>query len=145
MRSTHEPVWEDVTPDNVWQFRQNKVRYIIRDLADRFCLDEAGKKAVALCLMARGVCKWLHVRRDLIRLKDEWKRDITRRNNVVAFMRAGTCEHSREAGELAMLVRCREQVRELCHSERWVLGADERDAQVMRELGVSGTRSDQNV
>ena len=71
--------------------------------------------------MARGVFKWLSVRRDLIKLKNIWKeeiksilKDVTERK-----LSRGTPEYYKSVGRREALEQCRKQIRALCHSERW--------------------------
>lgn len=61
-------------------------------------------------LLKRGVFKWLAVRRKLIKLKNNWKREITELNRK---------KNEQEKGYLKALERCRREIRGLCHSERW--------------------------
>ena len=108
----------DVRPDNIWQYAQNKPSLICRDLED---LADVPQEVTAKVLMARGVYKWLAVRRDLILLKDEWKDELTRLYRAIENREVvrNSPEHHRMVGRMKALEECRAQVRELCHSERW--------------------------
>jgi hypothetical protein len=90
----------------IWQEKQNKPTYIVRDLS-KFGIHP---DMIYDSLLRRGVFKWFAVRRDLIRLKDEWKTEIRSLNRKKTLW---------EKGYLAAMEKCREQVRELCHSERF--------------------------
>lgn len=107
----------EVHPSNIWTYRQNKPTLVVRDLA-RYGVPAPVVYAV---LMARGVFKWLAVRRDLIKLKKLWRSEIT-----TAHARLLTAKRDRDRdaihrlrGEIAVMVRYRQQVRALCHSARW--------------------------
>ena len=90
---------------NLWQYKQNRPILIARDL------EEYGvpKEVTMEILLKRGVFKWLAVRRELIKLKNRWKDEIR------ALNRRKT---EREKGYLEALIKCREEIRKLCHSER---------------------------
>lgn len=111
---------------NIWLEKQNKPSLVVRDLAGF-----APESSIYYSLLRRGVFKWLAVRRDLIRLKDIWKSDIT-----------STIEQIKEAkkvrdyktlyqlrGQLKMLEQHRAQVRALCHSPRFRAPDNDRGAQ----------------
>ena len=104
------------TRDNIWQFTQNKPTLVARDLEQFVPAD-----VIYAALLRRGVFKWLAVRRDLIRLKDSWKREII---VTLAEIRRAKATGDRDAlhrarGRLEAIVSCRESVRSLCHSDRW--------------------------
>jgi hypothetical protein len=103
---------------NIWQYAQNKPSLIARDF-----LDIAGvpEKVTYCILMARGVFKWLAVRRDLIRLKNEWRDELTQLYRAIenGEIKRGTPKHRETVGYIRALECCRKQVRALCHSQRW--------------------------
>lgn len=90
---------------NIWNEAQNKVTYVVNDLHKYVSED-----IVYESLLRRGVFKWLSVRRHLIKLKNKWKTDI-------CGLQKKKTEY--EKGYLAALEKCRQEVRELCHSDRW--------------------------
>ena len=93
----------------IWNYKQNKPSLIVKDITDKYpdiCPD-----FLYSILLKRGVFKWLSVRRDLIRLKEEWR-------NIVREL----CEKEKthkEIGYLKAMEDCRKRVRKLCHSDRW--------------------------
>jgi hypothetical protein len=103
----------NLNPKNIWLERQNKVTYVVRDLADY-----APEDVVYESLLRRGVFKWLAVRRDLIKAKDLWKARI--RQSLVDQKHA---KHGHEVwyqrGYRRALEECRAEVRAMCHSQRW--------------------------
>lgn len=116
----------DVTRVNIWTYRQNAPKLIARDLEQ---LAGVEQRVTHLVLLARGVYKWLAVRRDLIRLKNQWRDELT----VLYRLQESTHKNSREyyerKGQIKALETCRKQVRELCHSERWRAPDNDKEAQ----------------
>jgi hypothetical protein len=105
----------EAKPENIWNYRQNKPSYVCRDLE---ALAGVPRGVTARVLVARGVTKWLCVRRNLIRLKDRWKGQISALHAQQRKAKRDTAFYYRK-GYLAALEQCRAEVRELCHSERW--------------------------
>lgn len=103
---------------NIWLYKQNRPSLICRDLEPW-----VPPRVTALVLMARGVCKWLSVRRDLIRLKNEWRSEIRHLQWIITSreVRRGSPEHREIVGRLKAYEECRAAIRKLCHSERWVV------------------------
>ena len=103
--------------NNLWQYRQNRPILIARDL------EQYGvpKEVTMEILLKRGVFKWLAVRRQLIKLKNKWKEEIRELNRK---------KTEREKGYLEALIKCREEIRRLCHSER--LQAPDNDRYAIR-------------
>jgi len=103
--------------NNLWQYRQNRPILIARDL------EQYGvpKEVTMEILLKRGVFKWLAVRRQLIKLKNKWKEEIRELNRK---------KTEREKGYLEALIKCREEIRRLCHSER--LQAPDNDRHAIR-------------
>ena len=93
---------------NIWLFAQNKPTLVVRDILERY--PDVDPDFVYEVLLKRGVFKWLAVRRDLIKLKDEWKvviRDMNHKKTPY------------QKGYHAAMIKCRAQIRKLCHSERF--------------------------
>ncbi len=123
---------DKVTVKNIDHYKQNKISYILNDLEALGVDRLAGAKV----LLARGVFKWLSVRRSLIKAKEMWKeletachlrlkklKGQTHKNNCydIAYTR----------GFLAALRMCRADVRKLCHSPRWQAQDNDREAQLV--------------
>lgn len=108
----------DPRPDRIWLYEQNKPTLVARDLERAFGVPRAATYAV---LMARGVMKWLAVRRDLIALKNMWRLRITRTLAEIreAKQARDPARLERLRGRLESLNECRQELRALCHSERW--------------------------
>jgi len=127
-----------VAPDNVWGYRQNQPKLVARDLARLADVPHAVTHAV---LVARGVYKWLAVRRDLIRLKDKWKAQVRLAHYAVTACRRGARKvdgRPREwwRGYLAAKTEDRADVRALCHSERWRAPDNDDEAQAFLARGT---------
>jgi hypothetical protein len=105
----------EARPENIWNYRQNKPSYVCRDLE---ALAGVPQGLTARILVARGVTKWLAVRRRLIVLKNAWKEQIRTLHGQQAKAKRDRDFYYRK-GYLAALEQCRAEVRELCHSERW--------------------------
>ena len=117
--------YEDMlTPQHIWEIRQNRPSLVARDL-EKFGVP---REVTHKVLLARGVYKWFAVRRDLIRLKNEWKDELSRLYRQVERMKKGTPEHRELVGYIKTLERCRAQVRALCHSERFRAPDNDREA-----------------
>ena len=118
----------EVDKKNIWQYKQNKPSLIAKDIEK---LGMIPQQVVLKVLMARGVFKWFAARRDLIKLKERWKEQITLAQQGIKIKRAElniVSRHSTFAdhhdlgylkGYHAALSECRTQVRVICHSERW--------------------------
>ena len=65
----------DATKDNIWNYRQNHPELVINDMRS-LGYGESIIKAVRSSMLARGINKWLKVRRDLIAYKKLIKHQI---------------------------------------------------------------------
>ena len=108
---------ESLSPKKIWNLKQNKPSLIASDLK------EFGVPAniVYAVLLARGVFKWLAVRRDLIKLKNEWRDALTNMYSEAGAFRGkkGSPRHQRLVGKIEAIEMCRKQIRKLCHSDRF--------------------------
>ena len=106
-----------LTPKAIWNIRQNKPSLIAEDLE----ILGIPKYISYSIMLGRGVFKWLAVRRDLIKLKNLWKDELTNLYHSIANgrIKRGTKEHHKTIGRIEMLERCRAEIRLLCHSERY--------------------------
>lgn len=105
-----------MNPKTIWHVRQNKPSYVVKDLSKYVHED-----IIYDSLLKRGVFKWFAVRRDLIKLKNVWRDRITRSIANQKVCKAYDKHHLAHwlAGYRAATERCRKEVRDLCHSERW--------------------------
>ncbi len=105
-----------LTPRNIWLERQNKPSYIAKDLSSFIPIG-----IIYEVLLKRGVFKWFSVRRNLIKLKDIWK--IRIRESLAAQQKAKVEKKWAQffylRGYRAGVNECRQEVRGLCHSQRW--------------------------
>jgi hypothetical protein len=111
------PYFESLTPDGIWNISQNKPSLIAKDLE----LLGVPRPVTHAILLARGVYKWLSVRRDLIILKNTWKECIT--GTLQRIRMAKIPDNAYEVGYLRGYLKayeeCRAEIRALCHSARW--------------------------
>jgi len=107
-----------LTPNLIDTIKQNKPSLIVDDLGYYGIPSSVTMKI----LLGRGVCKWLSVRRKLIKLKDIWKDRIKRTVENIKLWKEDPVlpyDLGYYRGYLAALEECRKEVRELCHSTRW--------------------------
>lgn len=106
-----------LTKNMIWNIEQNKPSLIAKDLL----LFGVPEKESHKILLARGVYKWLSVRRDLIKLKNVWRDRITQTIQKIVENKKlhNGYEVAYYRGYLKAYEECRKEVRELCHSERW--------------------------
>ena len=104
-----------LTPKSIWLIKQNKPSLIAEDLAC-FGVDKA---TIHKVLLARGVYKWLSVRRKLITTKNIWKDRIKDTLSKIVKAKQEHVNTSYLKGYLKAYEECRKEIRELCHSERW--------------------------
>ena len=97
------------TRKNIWEFKQNKPSLIVKDIIEKY--PNVDSDFIYEVLLKRGVFKWLAVRRDLIKLKDEMRNEITRLCNIKKTYK--------EKGYLSAIIEYRQKIRKLCHSDRW--------------------------
>ncbi len=93
----------------IWNFAQNKPSLIVKDIVAKY--PDVNPGFIYEVLLKRGVFKWLHVRRELIKLKSVWKIEIRILNHR---------KTPKEKGYYKALLKCRAEIRQLCHSDRWV-------------------------
>jgi Leu/Phe-tRNA-protein transferase len=128
-------------PKTIWELAQNKPSLVVKDVLklSRSSFFEMTEDRLYQILLNRGVFKWLAVRRDLIKLKDKWKRSVTA---CLAWKKEfkRTKEWRRYyfvKGYQAALEQCRAEVRALCHSQRWRAPDNDRKAQEWLESQTS--------
>jgi len=115
-----------VNKQNIWSYRQDKIKYIVNDFLHFGVPAEVTLKI----MMARGIFKWLAVRRDLIKLKNTWKERI---NKTLFLIREAKANRSYGRlmwlrGYLQVYQECRAEIRGLCHSDRWRASDLDQDA-----------------
>lgn len=114
---------QSVSPDNIWQFAQNKPSRVCRDL-EAYGISP---RITARVLVARGVTKWLAVRRDLIRYKNRLKaqiQELYQRHEPRTRARSSGGQEPNPAywyarGRREAFEECRKEIRAMCHSQRW--------------------------
>jgi hypothetical protein len=99
----------DCNKKTIWSFAQNKPSLVVKDIIEKY--PEVDPDFIYKVLLQRGVFKWLSVRRQLIKLKDTMRDEVKKLNHR---------KTAREKGYHEALIKCRADIRKLCHSERWV-------------------------
>jgi len=104
------------TARDIWNIKQNKPSYIARD----FEMFGIPREITHTILLARGVYKWLAVRRKLVRLKNEWKERIKATiQDIMATKKSGdSYKLGYLRGYLKAYEEARKEIRALCHSDR---------------------------
>lgn len=108
----------DVGIKNINNFRQNKPFYVAQDL---YKLHGVPKEDVLKVLLARGVCKWMAVREQLITYEHDLKKEITSTLEEIVEVKAqkNWYRHQQLKGRIKTLVEIRQNLRDLCHGDRW--------------------------
>lgn len=107
-----------LTKNNIWNIKQNKPSLIASDF-EKYGISRETTHSI---LLARGVYKWLSVRRKLIVLKNTWLNEI---NKILVELRIekhipnNSYKIGYLRGYLKAYENCRADVRSLCHSDRW--------------------------
>jgi hypothetical protein len=134
------------TPENIWNYRQNHPELVIEDLRNTNLFSEEQLFLVRQSMMARGINKWLKVRRDLIQYKIAIKKSFPKLQNSINYLKKNLTEcfvtfNQVESGErtitqfnrykdiqseykqkviqLKTLIRIRKDLKNLCMTERW--------------------------
>ena len=75
------PHFLNVAPGNIWLYEQNNPRLVVDDLKEVY--PDIDPTVVERSLMARGINKWLKVRRDLIAHKKALRNEIKKIQRVL--------------------------------------------------------------
>jgi len=109
-----------VNEKNINNFRQNKIKYLVRDFAEYGVPEEATREI----LLKRGINKWLANRSAIIGLKDGMLGYI---RFCLSIMKAIDMIEGKEnlfykevLGQLKALIAVRRNIRKICHSSRYV-------------------------
>lgn len=145
MKNKLDPIDDQITPENIWNYRQNHPELIVEDLryliqsnlvpADS--VDEIQTNYIThmirRTLLARGVNKWFAVRRDLIAYKKQKKHQITSKQAEIRVTKAlvNNTEFQSKMfyilnadlkvarAELKILEEVRGSLKRMCMRERW--------------------------
>ena len=108
--------YDNLTPTTINNIAQNKPVLVASDLLEYGIPIDVTLKI----LLARGVFKWLAVRRSIIKLKCLWRTKITETcSKIIESKQEDTYRLGYWRGYLKALEECRKEVRTLCHSTRW--------------------------
>lgn len=123
----------ELTLENICNFKQNNPELVVMDITKTFNLDKEGEDELRKILLARGVNKWMHCRRELISLKN----CLTFKAKILMSQISSLQKQKREAKdkiesfkfhdiqvrkkeELKTIEKMRKSLKKICHSERWV-------------------------
>jgi len=76
----------DVNPVNIWNYKQNHPELVIEDIRRMGASDHI-MEIVRTSMLARGINKWLKVRRDLIAYKKKLRNDIKELNLLIPVLK----------------------------------------------------------
>lgn len=111
--------WSKVSPNNIWEYPQNRLRLVLRDFESLGIPQETTRKI----LLARGVYKWMACRLDIIHLKDELKAEIRGLYEISRQLPNGNLKKI-TLERVHALEEVRAKLRSICHSDRWRLEAE---------------------
>ena len=109
----------EVNEKTINNFKQNKIKYLVRDFAEYGVVEEVTREI----LLKRGINKWLANRAKIINLKDELLQEI--RNcfglmQTVAMVEGKySLKYKEVLGTLKATNIIRQKIRKICHSSRW--------------------------
>jgi len=130
--------YPEVTPKNIWNFRQNNPELVVNDARIYLGLNEKQCDILRKILLARGVNKWFKVRRDLIAYKKLIKHQIVAVQNQRRMMP----QLSKQLKPLHLtLSKIRSDLRAMCKTDRWQiwpkLGSHHKELKAMNTITAS--------
>ena len=130
----------NTTKHAIEQSKQNKPKYI----ADDFEALGIPRVISHGILLARGVYKWMSVRRELIKLKNKWRDELTSLYDILSHVKAirmdpdqglyTYADYRYLVGLTHGIEECRKDVRKLCHQSR--MSAPDNDSEAIAFLNV---------
>jgi len=111
----------------IWNEAQNRPTLVVRDICN--LIPDVSESDIYTILLRRGIFKWLAARRDIIRLKNKWKKEITRLYGEIRKYPRGSMERRCILARIRAFEECRKAVRAICHSARWRAPDNDRHAQ----------------
>ena len=138
----------EVSPKTIWNFRQNNPELVVQDAKNAFSLNDSQCETLRIILLARGVNKWLKVRRDLIAYKKQIKHMIKQKQADIVvnkclmsktpYKSVGFYKLSREGlalkRGLKMLEGVRASLKSLCMTDRWQIWRPSTSRKTLREM-----------
>lgn len=112
-------LFKKVNEKNINNFKQNKIKYLVKDFAGYGVTEEVTREI----LLKRGINKWLANRSRIIELKDDLKIGVKYCLDSMRFadkLRGKQSGGYRQlVGMLFMINEIRQEIRKICHSSRW--------------------------
>jgi hypothetical protein len=140
--------YPEVSPGKIWNFRQNNPELVVQDAKKHLGLDEDQLEALRIFLLARGINKWLKVRRDIIKYKKDIQKEIKQLQEEYKKLRQelrGTEFKSKEFYKLSYqknlmkarlncLTKFRGHLKLLCMTDRWQIWPKSISRKVLKEM-----------
>ena len=147
-----KPYYE-LTPKNIWNFRQNNPELVIKDAKEFLDLDNEQCRVLRQIMLARGINKWLKVRRDIIAYKKIIKHQIkdTQKSLIVnkETLKRTTYksvpyylllrEKYMLKNRLKMLEIIRRDLKKMCMTDRWQIWKPSTSNSILREMNTITT------
>ena len=111
--------YPEVSPRTIWGFRQNHPELVIRDCKEYLGMNDEELEFMRTVLLARGINKWLKVRRDLIAYKKQIKHEIKKTYNERLTKEKGSKDYLVLKERLKVLNSVRGTLKGLCMTERY--------------------------
>ena len=129
-----------VTRSNIWNFRQNNPELVIQDAKQYLGLSEEQCCILRTILLARGINKWLKVRRDLIAYKKQIKHKVRLYTLLYSISK-----HTKYREMYRELLKTYEEIRKnlklLCSTDRYQiwpqLGSHHKELESMNTIKAS--------
>ena len=114
-------IYEKVNEKTINNFKQNKIKYLVRDFAEYDVPEEVTREI----LLKRGINKWLANRMAIIGLKDELKQNIRDYLSLMYTIKVSmqgkqSLYYKEILGKLKEVNSIRQRIRKICHSKRWI-------------------------
>lgn len=111
--------YPEVSRRTIWNFRQNSPELVVRDLRDYLGLNEEQCQFVRTVLLARGINKWLKVRRDIIAYKKQIRNEIKDTEQARAKEQPTSLKRKELLVRSKTLQSVRCTLKQLCMTDRW--------------------------
>jgi hypothetical protein len=136
--------YPEVSPRTIWNFQQNNPELVIKDAKEYLGLNEEQCELLRTIMLARGVNKWLKVRRDLIAYKKQLKHELKnvgkQANELKQYMKENGFNEkihhqyivSKELHK--KLCQIRGDLKALCMTDRWQIWPKSTSSKVLKQM-----------
>jgi hypothetical protein len=136
--------YPEVSPKTIWNFKQNNPELVVEDARQYIGLNEEQCELLRTILLARGVNKWLKVRRDLIAYKKQIKHQIKRVTEEIKAAKSLLRDDPQNQRiitqrivlkeTLKILEAVRGDLKALCMTDRWQIWRPSTSRRVLKEM-----------